>query len=59
MKDKEQIKKEYMALKLEKFAGWYKALNETEKIVFNQVISNMRDEFFSNKSDNNAKEETI
>jgi len=54
MKSEEKIKKEYMDLKLEDFSKWYIKLSDSEKVVFNKVISKMRDEFFNNKKDNNA-----
>jgi len=59
MKSKTDIKKEYMDLKLEDFSKWYTALMDSEKVVFNKVISEMREEFFGNKKDNNAKEKTV
>ncbi len=59
MKSKTDIKKEYMNLKLEDFSKWYTALMDSEKVVFNKVISEMRDEFFNNKEDKNAEEKTI
>ena len=54
MKSKTDIKKEYMDLKLEDFSKWYTALMDSEKVVFNKVISEMREEFFGNKKDKNA-----
>ena len=60
MKSKEKIREEYMDLKLEDFSKWYiKLLWTPEKVVFNKVISEMREEFFGNKEDNNAEEKTV
>lgn len=58
-KNKREIRKEYMNLKLEAFSHWYNALTDIEKEIFNTILSDMRDEFHDKKSDNNAKEETI
>jgi hypothetical protein len=54
MKSKDKIRKEYMDLKLENFSKWYTKLSDPEKVMFNKVISEMRDEFFNNKEDKNA-----
>ncbi len=54
MKSKDKIRKEYMYLKLENFSKWYTKLSDPEKVMFNKVISEMRDEFFNNKEDKNA-----
>ena len=54
MKTEEKIKKEYMDLKLENFSKWYIKLSDAEKVVFNKVLSKMRDEFFNSKEDKNA-----
>ena len=48
-----------MCLKLKDFDRWYKSLTRIEKEIFNNVISDMRDEFFNKNSDNNAEEKTL
>ena len=43
------LHKEYLQIKGRDFASWYDKLNSNEKIMFNKILSDMRDELSKSK----------
>ena len=43
------LKKEYLNLKGSDFKDWYDGLNKDEKLIFNSILSDMKDKLFNNK----------
>ena len=43
------LHKEYLKIKSGDFASWYDKLNSNEKMMFNKILSDMRDELSNPK----------
>jgi hypothetical protein len=43
------IHKEYLQIKGGEFASWYDKLNSNEKMMFNKILSDMRDDLSNSK----------
>lgn len=43
------LHKEYLKLRGGEFSAWYEKLNSNEKMMFNKILSDMRDEFDKSK----------
>ena len=43
------LHQEYLKTKSKDFAAWYDKLNSNEKMMFNKILSDMRDKFIISK----------
>tara|TARA_Y100000592_G_C5339968_1_gene253725 strand:+ start:110 stop:289 length:180 start_codon:yes stop_codon:yes gene_type:complete len=47
------LHKEYLKIKSGEFASWYDKLNSNEKMMFNKILSDMRDDLSNSKKNKN------